>query len=120
MVRKFVSATVSAALCIASVLPGIAAAQDYRFAGYDAPQGATATVNLRVPLTTQRQARQRMSYGLTLGYGSSAGSPTMDGTSVTRQVNVADLRFNGEATCATRGCSASISPISIGIAGSTI
>lgn len=96
MVRKFVSATVSAALCMLTVAPGMAAAQDYRFAGFDAPQGATATMNLRIPLTTQRQARQRMSYGLTLGYGSATGAPTMDGTTVTRQVNVADLRFNGQ------------------------
>lgn len=96
MVRKFVSATVSAALCLMTVAPGIAAAQDYRFTGFDAPQGATATVNLRIPLATERQARQRMSYGLTLGYGSTAGAQALDGTTVTRQVNVADLRFNGQ------------------------
>jgi hypothetical protein len=96
MVRKFVSATVSAALCLMSVAPGVAVAQDYRFAGFDAPQGATATLNLRIPLTTQRQARERMSYGLTLGYGRTVGAPTMDGTTTTRAVNVADLRFNGE------------------------
>jgi len=96
MVRKFVSATVSAALCMMTVAPGIAAAQDYRFTGFDAPQGATATVNLRVPLATERQARQRMSYGLTLGYGSTAGAQALDGTTVTRQINVADLRFNGQ------------------------
>ena len=95
MVRKFVSATVSAALCLMTVAPGIAVAQDYRFTGFDAPQGATATVNLRIPLATERQARQRMSYGLTLGYGSTAGAQALDGTTVTRQVNVADLRFNG-------------------------
>jgi hypothetical protein len=96
MVRKFVSATVSAALCLMTVAPGIAAAQDYRFAGFDAPQGATATLNLRVPLGTERRARERMSYGLTLGYGSTAGAPALDGTTVTRQVNVADVRFNGD------------------------
>ena len=37
-----------------------------------------------------------MSYGLTLGYGSTTGAPALDGTTVTRQVNVADIRFNGQ------------------------
>ena len=45
MVRKVVSATVSAALCMLSVAPAMA--QDYRYTGFDAPRGATATVNLR-------------------------------------------------------------------------
>ena len=94
MVRKFVSATVSAALCMLSVAPGIAAAQDYRFTGFDAPRGATVTLNLRVPLGTAQQTADRMSYGLTLGYGQSIGSPTLDGLTMTRRVNVADIRFN--------------------------
>lgn len=96
MVRKFVSATVSAALCMLTVAPGVAAAQDYRLIGFDAPQGATATVNLRIPLSTERQARERMSYGLTLGYGRTVGAPAYDGTTVTRGVNVADLRFDSQ------------------------
>ena len=92
MVRKIVGATVSAALCTLSVAPAMA--QDYRFTGFDAPRGATATVNLRVPLgVSRRQADRRMSYGLTLGYGQTAGAPTLDGTTVSRAVNVADLRF---------------------------
>ena len=70
-------------------------AQDYRFSGFDAPRGATATVNLRVPLGTSRQqADRRMSYGLTLGYGQTVGAPTLDGRTATRSVNLADLRFN--------------------------
>ena len=93
MVRKTVSATVSAALCMLTVAPGVAAAQEYRFSGYDAPRGATATVNLRVPLGTRRPARQRMSYGLTLGYGQATGA-TLDGRTTSRAVNVADFRFN--------------------------
>ena len=93
MVRKFVSATVSAALCMMSVAPAMA--QDYRYNGFDAPRGATATLNLRVPLGTERQQQRRASYGLTLGYGQTAGAPTLDGTTVRRQVNVADFRFSG-------------------------
>ncbi|HST36796.1 MAG TPA: hypothetical protein VLK25_09235 [Allosphingosinicella sp.] len=94
MVRKFVAATVSAALCFAALAPGVATAQDYRFAGFDAPRGAVATLNLRVPLGSERQARERLSYGLTLGYGAVAGGPALDGTTITRQVRVADLRFD--------------------------
>ena len=67
MVRKLVSATVSAALCLFAVAPIPASAQDYRFTGFDAPRGATATVNLRVPMG--REHAQRASYGLTLSYG---------------------------------------------------
>ena len=93
MVRKLVSATVSAALCMLSVAPAMA--QDYRFTGFDAPRGATATVNLRVPLgMTRQQTDRRMSYGFTLGYGQTAGSPALDGRTTTRAVNLADLRFN--------------------------
>ena len=93
MVRKLVSATVSAALCMLSVAPAMA--QDYRFTGFDAPRGATATVNLRVPLGMSRQQTdRRMSYGVTLGYGQTAGSPALDGRTTTRAVNLADLRFN--------------------------
>lgn len=93
MVRKFVSATVSAALCIASVLPAAAMAQEYRFTGFDAPRGASATVNLRVPMG--REHRQRASYGLTFGYGQEMGAATLDGRTISRAINVADFRFSG-------------------------
>ena len=94
MVRKFVSATVSAALCMMSVAPGVAAAQEYRFSAFDAPRGATATLNLRVPMG--REFRERASYGLTLGYGQTMATPTMDGRTMTRAVNVVDFRFRGD------------------------
>ena len=94
MVRKFVSATVSAALCMLSVMPGVAAAQEYRFTGFDAPRGATATINLRVPMGRQQQA-VRATYGLTLGYGQTMGTQNLDGQTTTRAVNLADLRFTG-------------------------
>lgn len=90
--RKLVSATVAAALCMLSVAPAMA--QDHRFTGFDAPRGATATVNLRVPLGTDRH-RARPTYGLTLGYGQTAGAPTLDGRAATRAVSLADFRFSG-------------------------
>ena len=91
--RKYISATVSAALCLATLTPGIAAAQEYRSVN-DAPRGVTATVNLRVPLGTER-ARQRASYGLTVGYGQTV-APGVDGRTHTRSMNFADIRFTGE------------------------
>ena len=91
MVRKFVTATVSAALCMMSVAPAMA--QEYRFAGFDAPRGATATVNLRVPMG--REHAERASYGLTIGYGQTVGTPDFTGQTRTRAVNVADFRFSG-------------------------
>jgi hypothetical protein len=92
MLRKLVTATVSAALCTMSVMPGVAAAQDYRFGGFEAPRGATATVNLRIPFG--RQDIERPNYGLTLGYGQTVGPQTFDGRTTTRGARLADLRFN--------------------------
>ena len=89
MVRKIVSATVSAALCIASVTPALA--QEYRFTGFDAPKGATATANLRIPLG--REAKGKPTYGVTLGLGKSAGAG-LDGQERVREIRLADLRFS--------------------------
>ena len=91
MTRNSVSATVSAALCLVTVTPGVAAAQEYR-SSFDAPRGVTATLNLRVPFGPD-QAR-RTSYGLTLGYGRTV-APGIDGRTSTRSVNFADVRFSG-------------------------
>ena len=93
MVSKFVSATVSAALCVMSVWPGVAAAQEYRSTGIEAPQGVTATLNVRVPLGRERRARP--SYGLTLSYGQPSGA-TLDGRETRRALNLADIRFTGD------------------------
>ena len=98
MVRKLVGAAVSAALCTLSIAPGVAAAQEYRFGGFDAPRGITATVNLRMALGRERAAT-RPSYGLTLGYGQTV-APGLDGRTTARAVNLADLRFTGEGELA--------------------
>ena len=90
MARKLLTATVSAALCMGSVTPALA--QDYRFTGFDAPQGATATVNLRIPLT--RTPRNRPTFGITAGFGRSTSSPSLDGRLITRPINVVDIRFS--------------------------
>ena len=93
MLSKFVCATVSAALCAMSVAPSAALAQDYRFSAFDAPRGASATLNLRVPMG--REHADRASYGLTLGYGQTMALPGMNNETRTRAVNFADFRFRG-------------------------
>lgn len=90
MMRKFVSATASAALCLMSVTPAMA--ENYRFTGFDAPAGATATLNLRVPLGHQAQ-KTKTTYGLTFGYGQVVGGPSLDGRTTTRAVKLGDIRF---------------------------
>jgi hypothetical protein len=89
IMRKIVSATVSAALCLASMTPAFA--QDYRYSGFEAPKGATATANLRIPLG--REAKAKPTYGLTFGIGKSMGAD-LDGRTLTREIRLADIRFN--------------------------
>ena len=86
---KIVSATVSVALCLASMTPAFA--QDYRYSGFEAPKGATATANLRIPLG--REAKAKPTYGLTFGYGQTTGAD-LDGRTLTRELRLADIRFN--------------------------
>ena len=93
MVSKLVAASVSVVLAASSIAPGAAFAQEYRFGGFDAPRGLTATVNLRVPLGREAAAA-RPSYGLTVGYGRELGGD-VDGRTHARAVNLADLRFSG-------------------------
>lgn len=89
MVRKFIAATVSAALCLASVTPAFA--QNYTESVVQAPLGATATLNFRMPLGAGPAVKEP-TYGLTLGYGRLVGAG-QDGQALTREVKVADLRF---------------------------
>lgn len=92
MVRNIISATASAALCLMSVTPAMA--QEYRYSGFDAPRGAVATANLRVPLGTEK-AKAKPTYGLSFGFGQTSGAATLDGRTTTRLVQLADLRFDG-------------------------
>lgn len=90
MVRKFVAATVSAALCLWSVTPAMA--QDYRYSGFDSARGATATANLRIPLGRQAKSK-KATYGLTFGIGKPMGAG-YDGRPITREMRLADIRFS--------------------------
>jgi hypothetical protein len=87
--RKLVTATVSAALCLASAAP--AAAQNYRAEGFDGPRGVNATFNMRIPLG--KESRARPSYGLTFGMGKTVGAG-LDGRPVNRQLTLGDIRFD--------------------------
>ncbi|HEX6377097.1 MAG TPA: hypothetical protein VFZ91_15405 [Allosphingosinicella sp.] len=87
--RKFVTATVSAALCLMSVTPAMA--QNYRAEGFDGPRGANATVNLRIPFG--KTAKVKPTYGLTFGLGKTVGAG-YDGRPLTRQLTLGDIRFN--------------------------
>lgn len=92
MTSRFVAAAVSAALCSASAWPAMA--QEYRPVGFDAPAGATATLNLRVPIGG-RDNSARPSWGLTVSHAQRVGTPTLDGGPAVREVRLADLRFEG-------------------------
>jgi hypothetical protein len=94
MVRKLVTATASAALCLSSISPAFA--QSSAFSGFDAPRGATATVNLRVPLGVEKEAA-KPSYGLTLGYGKTVANQEMGVRSGSRELRFADFRFDGSS-----------------------
>jgi len=89
--RKFITATVSAVLCLASVAP--AAAQNYRAEGFDGPRGVNATFNMRIPLGRAPAARAKPTYGLTFGMGKTVGAG-LDGRPVNRQLTLGDIRFN--------------------------
>ena len=95
--RKFVTATVSAALCLASITPALA--QNYRAEGFDGPRGANATLNLRIPLGKSSKARAKPSYGLTFGMGKTVGAG-YDGRPITRQLTLGDIRFNRQGELA--------------------
>ncbi|MET1110028.1 MAG: hypothetical protein ABWX67_00730 [Allosphingosinicella sp.] len=90
--RKFVTATVSAALCLASAMP--AAAQNYRVEGFDGPRGVNATFNMRIPLGRAPAAKAKPTYGLTFGMGKTVGAG-LDGRPINRQLTLGDIRFNG-------------------------
>ena len=92
MIRKIVSASVATALVLGSVSPAFA--QSYAMMPeLQAPLGATATVNLRVPLGAAPAKARKASYGLTVGYGRELDSLTADGRIATRHVEFADIRF---------------------------
>ena len=93
MIRTFLNVSVATALLASSFS---AAAAPYSFASdYQAPAGATATINFQVPLGAVPQKARKATYGLTLGYGQRMDSVTDSGRIATRQTKLADFRFTG-------------------------
>lgn len=93
MLRNITAGTLSVALCLASAPPALG--QDYRFTGFDPPRGATATVNLRIPLGSRPGVRtERPNLGLTIGYGREQPGSAPDGRSAIRAVDLLDLRLD--------------------------
>jgi hypothetical protein len=90
MMRKFLSASVATALLVGSVSPAMA--QSF-MTDLQAPMGATATVNFKVPLGAAPARERKATYGLTLGYGQQINSLTADGRPMVRQARLADFRF---------------------------
>ncbi len=93
MLNKITAGTLSAAICLTSVPPALG--QEYRFTGFDAPRGATATVNLRIPLGSRPGVRtERPNLGLTIGYGREQPTSEPVGRSPVRQIGLLDLRLD--------------------------
>lgn len=93
MLRKFLTASVATALIVTSMTPAMA--QYHNFSSdLQAPLGATATVNFRVPLGAVPAKARKATYGLTLGYGQRLDSLTADGRVATREAKMADIRFS--------------------------
>ena len=93
MVRKIVSATVSAALCLA---PISAFAQNNLtpVEVVQAPLGATGALNLRIPLGGGKNLEEP-TYGLTFGMGRLSAVNSQGGAE-TSEVRLADIRFNSD------------------------
>jgi len=91
MIRKFLTASVATALIATSMTPAMA--QSHFSSDLQAPLGATATVNFKVPLGAAPAKARKATYGLTLGYGQRLDSLTADGRVATREARMADIRF---------------------------
>ena len=91
MIRKVLSASVATALIFGSASPTFA--ESHAFSPVQPPLGATATMNLKVPLGAAPTQSRKATYGLTMAYGQRTGSVTGDGRIATRSARLADIRF---------------------------
>ena len=91
MIRKVLSASVATALIFGTVTPAFA--ENDAFSPVQAPLGATATLNLKVPLGAAPTQKRKATYGLTMAYGQRTNSVTDDGRIATRSAKLADIRF---------------------------
>ncbi|MGZ8312397.1 MAG: hypothetical protein ACXWUR_10065 [Allosphingosinicella sp.] len=91
MWRQLVAGAASTLSCL---VPAMAVeAQESLYSSFEPPRGATATINLRVPLGHRAQPA-RPSLGLTVAFGQPVGSPLADGRTAVRQFRLADFRLD--------------------------
>lgn len=92
MMRKFLSAATAMALVVGSVTPAFAQSN---YAAFQAPPGAMATINLKVPLGAATEQAKKPNYGLTLAYGQELDMLTLDERQAVRSMPMIDVRFTG-------------------------
>lgn len=93
MIKPIILAA-SAAAVVASASP--VCADPFTSSLDEAPRGASATVNIRIPFGPRTTATEEPSYGLSFNYGRSYGSPDLDNRVMTRAITLGDLRFNAD------------------------
>ena len=92
MTSRLMAGAVSASLCLT---PTLARAQEHRLIGFEPPRGASATVNVRVPLGGRAGARSsRPTIGLSAGYGWTQGDRNPGQPGSVRRVDLLDLRLD--------------------------
>jgi hypothetical protein len=69
------------------------AQEHFRFAGFDGPRGANATINVRIPFGTD-SPRSRPTVGIAIGFGRTIVPDRVEGRPFIRQVRLADFRFS--------------------------
>ena len=89
---------------MAVTLPGIASSQEYRadialnqgmsWDANEAARGATARINVRVPLDGRETVENDPTVGFTMAYGQQVGPTGFDGSRDVRNVEMIDLRFD--------------------------
>ena len=94
MMRKVLSASAATALLFGTVTPAFA--NNYAFEPVQAPLGATATLNFKVPLGAGAAKQRKATYGITMAYGQRLNSTTADGRIATKAAKIADIRFSAD------------------------
>jgi len=99
MLKHVTCLAVSAALMAGTAPPAFArnAALDLaNGASLDAPRGAAAQLNFRIPLGAA-PVRDEPAFGLTFGFGRATGADGLTARTTTRQIRLVDLRLDRSA-----------------------
>ena len=94
MANRFAAGAAMLSLAFGSGTPALA--QSGAFAGSQARPGASATINLRVPLGPGRRS-DRPTVGFTASCGQALDDSGPDGRRAVRELRITDLRFDGRA-----------------------